>query len=141
MASVTVPTTSTSSVFTSSVRPVWRAGLGAGVVAGVATTAFAAVAQAVDVPIEVSGQAIPVIGFGQMTLLFSLVGLGLAAVFARRSSRPRHTFLTTTLALTALSFVPDVTADATTATKLTLMATHVIAAAIVIPALARRLAD
>jgi len=43
--------------------------------------------------------------------------------------------------LTALSFVPDVTADATTATKLTLMLTHVVAAAIVIPSLAASLSD
>jgi hypothetical protein len=41
----------------------------------------------------------------------------------------------TTVALTALSLVPDVTADATTATKATLVAAHLLAAAILIPAL------
>ena len=46
-----------------------------------------------------------------------------------------------TLALTAVSFVPDVLADAHTATKLTLILTHIVAAAIVIPALASRLSD
>jgi hypothetical protein len=35
--------------------------------------------------------------------------------------------------------VPDVLADAATGTKVLLMATHVVAAAIVIPAVARRL--
>jgi hypothetical protein len=40
-----------------------------------------------------------------------------------------------------LSFVPDVLADAGAATKLGLMLTHVVAAAIVIPRLARPLAD
>jgi hypothetical protein len=38
-----------------------------------------------------------------------------------------------------LSFVPDVLADATVATTVFLMVTHVVAAAIVIPAVARRL--
>ena len=50
-------------------------------------------------------------------------------------------FLITTMALTMLSFVPDVTADAHTATKVALALSHVVAAAIVIPALASRLTD
>jgi hypothetical protein len=60
---------------------------------------------------------------------------------ARRADRPRHTFVSTTLALTALSFVPDLFADAQASTKLTLVLTHVVAASIVIPALSARLAD
>ena len=46
----------------------------------------------------------------------------------------------TTVVLTALSLVPDAIADAATATKALLMVTHLVAAAIVIPAVARRLA-
>ena len=138
MASTTVPTTDVS---TSNVRPVWRTGLGYGAVAGLATTTFAAVAHALGVSLEVSGEAIPLLGFAQVTMMCALVGMGLAALFARRASRPERTFLVTTLALTSLSFVPDITADASSATKLTLMATHLIAAAIVIPALAGRLSD
>ena len=42
--------------------------------------------------------------------------------------------------LTVLSLVPDVIVDATPATKALLMLTHLVAAAIVIPAVARRLA-
>jgi Family of unknown function (DUF6069) len=41
--------------------------------------------------------------------------------------------------LTALSLVPDVAADAAAATKMLLMLAHLVAAAIVIPAIARRL--
>jgi len=41
--------------------------------------------------------------------------------------------------LTVLSFVPDMLADADVGTKALLMFTHVVAAAIVIPAVARRL--
>ena len=43
------------------------------------------------------------------------------------------------MALTAVSLVPDVLADATAATKLVLGLTHLVAAAIVIPTLAKRL--
>jgi hypothetical protein len=43
------------------------------------------------------------------------------------------------VALTALSLAPDVLADAAPATKALLMLTHLVAAAIVIPAVARRL--
>ena len=49
-------------------------------------------------------------------------------------------FVRITVALTALSLVPDLTADATTATIATLMLTHLVAAAIVIPVWRDRLA-
>ena len=48
-------------------------------------------------------------------------------------------FVRTTVVLTALSFVPDVIAPAAPATKMLLMLTHLVAAAIVIPAVARSL--
>ena len=57
----------------------------------------------------------------------------------RSAARPRTAWIRTTVALTALSLVPDVLADADTSTKALLMLTHVVAAAIVIPAVARRL--
>ena len=74
-----------------------------------------------------------------LTALFSLVGLVLAAVLSRAARRPRSTFIRSTVVLTVLSLVPDVIADATPATKALLMLTHLVAAAIVIPAVARRL--
>ena len=122
-------------------RQLRRDGAVAGVVASVATVGVAGAADAIGVPITVGGESIPLLGFAQLTLVATAIGVVLASIFARKASRPRHTFLTTTLALTALSFVPDVLADAQTATKVTLMLTHVVAAAIVIPALASRLAD
>jgi hypothetical protein len=122
-------------------RQVLRSGAVAGVVASVATTAVAVAADAIGVPIKIAGESIPMAGFAQLTLFFSAVGIVMASVMARRSAHARATFVKTTFALTALSFVPDVLADAQTATKLTLILTHVLAAAIVIPALASRLAD
>lgn len=63
-----------------------------------------------------------------------MVGLLLALVLTRVARHPRAAFVCTTVVLTALSMVPDVLADATSATKALLMLTHVVAAAIVIPA-------
>jgi hypothetical protein len=123
-------------------RPrVLRTGIAAGIAASIATAAFAASARGIDVPLTVGGKAIPVLGFAQVTFFFALVWTGIAAVLARRAARPHRTFLMTTLALTLVSFVPDITADAHTATKVTLALSHVVAAAIVILALASRLSD
>jgi len=120
---------------------VWRTGLAAGATASVATFAVAAVAQALDVSLKVGGKAIPLVGFAQLTFVASIIGTILAVVLSRRANRPKHTFVVTTLALTALSIVPDVLADAQSATRFTLALTHLAAAAIVIPALASRLSD
>ena len=122
-------------------RQLRRSGAFAGVVASVATTGVAVAADAIGVPIKIGGEAIPMAGFAQLTLFFSAVGVVIASVMARRAAHARATFVKTALVLTALSFVPDGLADAQSATKLTLMLTHVVAAAIVIPALAGRLAD
>jgi len=119
--------------------PVWRVGAAASIVAAVATTLFAVAARAIDVPLEIEDERIPSLGFAFLTLLWSVVGIILAVVLARKAKRPARTFLVTTVALTVLSFVPIVTADATTATQVTLALSHLLAAAIVIPALAARL--
>jgi uncharacterized membrane protein YhaH (DUF805 family) len=120
---------------------VWKTGLRAGLVAAAATTAVAAAASAAGVPLEVAGEAIPLAGFCQVTLMCVAVGVLVARVVARRARDAERTWVRTAMALTALSFVPDLTAAATTATKLVLMLTHVVAAAIVVPAVADRLAD
>ena len=114
--------------------------LAAGAVAAVATTAVAAVALAIDVPLEIAGEPIPLLGFAQLTLVCSILGVLIAKATRRWAARPQTAFVRTTVALTALSLVPDLTADATSATKVTLMLTHLVAAAIVIPRLANRLA-
>lgn len=95
--------------------------------------------QAVGISTAVSGAPIPPSGFAAMTVIFSVFGLVIAAALRRFSRHPRNAWLRTTVALTVLSFVPDALADAAVATKVLLMLAHVVAAAIVIPALARRL--
>ena len=124
---------------TQTAKSLWVTGAIAGVTASLATTATAALADAAGVPLEVGGQSIPLLAFAQVTLVAAIIGTVLAVVLARRATRPRRTFVVTTVALTLASLVPDVLADATTATRLTLALTHVVAAAIVIPVLASRL--
>ena len=125
----------------STTKQIRRTGALAGIAAAVATSTAAAVASALDVSLKVGGEAIPVIGFAQLTFVAAIIGTVMAVVMSHRARRPRHTFVVSTIALTALSIVPDVTADAHTATKLVLALTHVVAASIVIPALASRLTD
>jgi hypothetical protein len=120
-------------------RRIVRVGVAAGAAAAVATSAFAAIADAVGVSLKVGGESIPVVGFAQVTFVAAIIGTVLAVALARRARHPQRTFVRTTLALTALSFVPDVLADAGGATRLTLALSHVVAAAIVIPLLASRL--
>ncbi len=56
--------------------PLWRIGVLACVATAVATTVIAAAAKSAGVPVEVDGEPIPLLGFTQLTLLFSAVGVG-----------------------------------------------------------------
>jgi hypothetical protein len=124
---------------TAPAKPLVTAGLTAAAVAAVATATVAAVGEFAGISLVVGGAPIPVSGFAVLTVIFSVVGLVLALVLARTARRPRTAFVRTTIMLTALSLVPDVLADASSATKALLMLAHLVAAAIVIPAIARRL--
>jgi hypothetical protein len=123
-----------------STRSLLGAGAVATVVASAATPVVAAAGRAAGISLDIAGAPIPVLGFANLTAFFSLIGLVLAVVLARTARRPRSTFVRTTVVLTVLSLVPDVIVDAAPATKALLMLTHLVAAAIVIPAVARRLA-
>jgi hypothetical protein len=112
----------------------------AAVLASGATTAIAAVAHAAGETFELQGADIPPIAFTQLTLIFSLLGVGLAAILARAARRPRRAFLVTTVTLTALSIVPDLTFGFAAVSAAVLVLAHLTAAAIVVPTLAARLA-
>ena len=115
-------------------------GLAATALASVATPVVAAAGLAAGISLDIAGAPIPVPGFATLTAVFSLVGVVLAVVLSRTVRRPRTVFVRTTVVLTALSLVPDVIVDAAPATKALLMLTHLVAAAIVVPMVARRLA-
>ena len=118
-----------------------RAGLTAGVVAAAANLVVVATARQLDVTLHVRDEAIPLVAFPQLTMIAAVIAVGLAATFTRRSRRPRFVFLTTTVVLSVLSFVPPVLVRAETSTKLVLELTHLLAALVVIPTIASRLAD
>ena len=134
-------------------KSVWMHGIAAAVVAAAVITGLAYVAMQAGVsfadpnPVDPAKATIPLSGFTTLTLGFSLIGVALAAILARTAKRPRSTFVRTTVVLLVLSIVPDFVAipklspDFDTATTWTLAAMHLVAAAIVIPVLARRLAE
>jgi Family of unknown function (DUF6069) len=125
----------------SSRRAIVLPGVLASAAAAAATTGAAAIAAAAGVTFAArTGEPIPILGFTQVTLVCALVGVGLAAVLARRAKRPRATFVRITAALVVLSFVPDVVSGFNATATVTLMLLHVLAAAIVVPTLAVRLA-
>jgi uncharacterized membrane protein YoaK (UPF0700 family) len=134
-ATLTPSTTATTA--TTGTPSLWRTGLRAGACAAVATVAVAGIASAAGVSLDTAGEAIPLLAFAQLTLVFTVVGILIARAIRRRAHDPRSTLLRVTVALTALSLVPDAMLDAGVSTKATLMLTHLVAAAIVIPALCR----
>ncbi|MGH9224094.1 MAG: DUF6069 family protein [Acidimicrobiales bacterium] len=130
------PTTSSPS------RSLWRTGVRSGLIAAAATVVIAAVASAAGVSFETEpGKSIPALAFGQLTLLGTAVGVFIARTLRRRARQPRSTFTRATVVLTAISCVPDVLLSVPVAAKATLILTHLVAAAIVIPALASRLPE
>jgi hypothetical protein len=122
-------------------RPtLWWPGVGFAAAGAAAATLTAAAAHAAGASLEIAGEAIPLPGFTQLAFVFSLIGVLIAAGLRRWSDRPRTLFVRSTVVLLVLSFVPDlITPDMTTATRIALIATHVVAAAIVIPGIASRL--
>lgn len=129
-------------------RPLALVGVVAGVAAGLAATAVAVAAKAAGVPLEAgpasadTGTAIPLYGFFTGTLFFTAIGIALAYALARFAKQPARTWVIATVALTVLSMAgPLTTQHATLATRLVLGLTHLPAAAIVITAVARNLAE
>lgn len=124
-----------------SARSLRRTTVVAGLVAAAVTTGVAAAVHAAGVSFEVDGEMIPLAGFAQMTFLGAVIGGVVLALLNRRRRSARRRFLQTAVALTALSCVPSVTWPDDAATKLALVALHVLAAAIVVPALVRHAHD
>jgi hypothetical protein len=116
-----------------------RVGALATVLAAAATAAVAAIGHAAGASLAVAGKPIPPSGFATMTVVFAILGLLIALGLRRYAGSPRTAWIRTTVALTVLSWTPDLLADAAPSTKAVLMTTHLVAAAIIIPAVARRL--
>ncbi|MUN41103.1 DUF6069 family protein [Actinomadura litoris] len=127
--------------------PLWLVGAVAGAAACAATEVYGLVARVAGVPMEAgsigASTADPVtVGmFAMGTVIGTVLGTVLALVLARYASRPARIFVIVTVALAALSLVSPLAAgDTAISTKVMLALAHVLAAAIVIPMIARRLA-
>ncbi|MCG5441346.1 DUF6069 family protein [Micromonospora sp. NIE79] len=116
-------------------------GLIATLAAMVTTTLAAALARGAGVDFEIpdGGETIPVPGIAVVTGVFSVVGVVIAVALLRWSARPADRFVWTTVALTALSLVPPLISGANAATITALLGLHLVAAAVMIPVLARSL--
>ncbi|MFN0282794.1 MAG: DUF6069 family protein [Kineosporiaceae bacterium] len=106
----------------------------ASAVAAAGTTGAAALARAAGVTFEVADTAIPLLAFGFWTVVGGVLGL-LAAL----ALRDRRRFVVLAVAGTAVSLVPAVVAPDDAATKAVLVVLHVLAAAVLVPAIAARL--
>ena len=104
----------------------------------VATTLAVGLIQAVGVNVEIPdiGETIPLSGFAVVTGFFSVLGIIVAAALIRFSARPAARFVSTAVTLTAISLVPPLVTEATTAT---ILGQNLIAATVMIPTLARSL--
>ncbi|HXV94140.1 MAG TPA: DUF6069 family protein [Pseudonocardia sp.] len=100
------------------------------------------VAQAAGAPLTVatggSTEEIPLLAALGFTLLGGAAGYGLA-LLARRFGRPRTVFLTVVVAALVLYGVPPFVAADSTSTAVWLNLMHLVAAAAIVPALARPL--
>lgn len=118
-----------------------RTGTAATLVATTAVTAIAAFAKAqgVDFAIGENHDVIPTVGVAVATGVLCTLGVVLSAAFRRWSSRPARAFVQTAVTLTAVSLVPPLFSGGETSTEASLILLHLLAAAIMIPALARAL--
>jgi hypothetical protein len=146
MTATTVPTTRAARAI-DTIRPLWLVGLVVGLVGSAAAIVVALAAEALDVPMLVAESEtadtmqVPASGFVIFVMASTAVGVVLAYALARWAKHPARTFVVVGVVLTALSMgLPITTHQATTATRLVLGLTHVVAAAIIIPAIAHQLA-
>lgn len=135
--------TSTSATQTSAIdrphpyRSLIRIGLAATLVAMTATTLAAALARAIGVDFQLAGatEPIPLPGFATMTAVFSLIGMAIATALLRWTTTPAKHFTRTAITLTAVSLLAPLLSGGDAATTITLISLHLIAAAVMIPAL------
>lgn len=119
---------------------IWKAVGAATLAAAAATEALVALARARGIEVAINGNELKPGSCAIAVLMCMVAGAGLLAAVRRWAASPAHTWVRATIALTVLSFLPDVTVpDTATSTRIVLMAAHVLAAALVIPVVARRL--
>jgi heme A synthase len=127
-------------------RPVWLVSALAGVTAAAATELYGLAARAAGIPMSAGNLGASTAGpvtvgmFAMGTLICTFWGTILAVLIARFARRPARVYQWTAVALTAVSLIAPLGAGATaTSTKVMLAVGHLVAAAIIIPTVTRRL--
>jgi hypothetical protein len=127
-------------------RPVWQVSYLAGLAASVVVETWGLGARAIGVPLRAAGMGSPhaapvTVGmFAMGTMVVTFWFTFAVILMARFAKNPKRIYLCTALPLLALSLaVPLTAADTAISTKLTLAAAHLIAGAIIVPVVARRL--
>lgn len=129
--------------------PLWLVSTAAVLAGAVVTGVYEFAARAVGVPFNVAlpgtgvaPAAIPATGLAWAVAELGLIGIVIAVCLARFATRPRSTWKRTAWTLTALSCVPSLVAvtDSYT-TNIMLVISHLVAAAVIVPAVAARLAE
>jgi len=143
---MTTTTISARTVHRLDTLPVWLVSALAGIAAAVATELYGLAVRALGIPMQAGtigatvAEPISIGMFAMGTLSSVFWGTILAVILARFASRPAKIYLWATVVLTALSLAWPLGAGATAlSTKLMLALAHLLAAAIVIPAVTRRL--
>jgi peptidoglycan/LPS O-acetylase OafA/YrhL len=140
MSAIATTSTVTSTATRTCRFPLLKAGASAGAVAAVVTTLIAAATHAAGVSFaDSTGESIPTFAFAQLTFMGALLGVAVAAVVRRRASQPRRTFTRVTCTLAVVSCVAPTLIGLEPAAVAVLVVEHLVAAAIVIPAVATRL--
>jgi heme A synthase len=126
--------------------PVWLVSALAGLTAAAATELYGLAARAVGIPMAAGNIGATTSGpitvgmFAMGTLICTFWGTVLAVLLARYATRPARAYAWATVALTVVSLAaPFGAGDTATSTKLMLAVAHLVAAAIVIPTVTRRL--
>lgn len=125
-------------------RSIWQATGIAAAGAAVANLVVALIAGAADVSLEVTQmgadqrEEIPIAMFAIASVIGALIGGGIAQGLAKRAGAAR-TFTIVGVVGTVVSMISPIAADADAETKWLLAFTHVVAAAIIVPLIARRL--
>ena len=129
--------------------PVWLVSTAAVLAGALVTGVYEFVARAIGVPFNVAlpgtgvePAAIPATGLAWAVAELGLIGIVIAVCLTRWAKRPRSTWKRTAWTLTALSLVPSLIAVTDSyATNIMLVISHLVAAAVIVPAVAARLAE
>jgi Family of unknown function (DUF6069) len=123
--------------------------LGVTVVGGAATEAWAGIVRGMGVDLRIgdpfgdpsSAMELPVGACATSIVMCMVLGAALSALLNWKARRPAYTYVVVASLLTFVSLgAPLVSAGASGATKLTLIVAHLIAAALIVPLVARCLA-